>query len=309
MHAEDDAPFPRFNDPSVGTVKHAYAPGSRMANKTFENAEQAAAVIRADIGAAPRLAVVLGSGLGAFAEAVEQPATIPYSAIPHFPCSTVEGHAGRLVIGTVAGTPVAVMQGRVHGYEGYSPHETTFPIRVLRRLGVRTMVVTNAAGGIRLNLRQGQLVLISDHIDFTGANPTAGANDSRFGPRFFDMTDAYAKRLRLLAKATARKQGLDLDEGIYLGVGGPNFETPAEIRAFRTLGADLVGMSTVHEVIAARHLGIEVLGISCVTNMAAGILDQPIHHQEVVETGARVQGQLKRLLTDLLPQLDGDAGK
>ena len=280
-----------------------------MVNGVFENAEEAAAVIRREIGVAPRIAVVLGSGLGAFAEAVDQAVTIGYSAIPHFPRSTVEGHAGRLVVGTVNGIPLAVMQGRVHGYEGYSPQEATFPVRVLARLGINTIVVTNAAGGIRLNLKQGQLVLIADHINFTGANPAAGENDIRFGLRFFDMTDAYAKRLRLLAKTTAREQGLDLAEGVYLSVPGPSFETPAEIRAFRALGADLVGMSTVHEVIAARHMGIEVLGISCVTNLAAGILEEPISHLDVVETGARVQGQLTRLLTGLLPRIDRDARK
>jgi purine-nucleoside phosphorylase len=212
----------------------------------------------------------------------------------------VQGHSGRLVVGTAAGTPVAVMQGRVHGYEGYSPEEVTFPARVLGRLGITTLVVTNAAGGVRLDLQQGQLVLLSDHINLTGRNPVAGSNDERFGPRFFDMTNAYSKRLRLLAHSVA-----EFAEGVYLAVSGPSFETPAEIRAFRSLGADLVGMSTVHEVIVARHMGIEVLGISCVTNMAAGILEQPINHQEVMETGARVQAQLTALLWKLLPALDG----
>lgn len=280
-----------------------------MAKEIFENAEAAASAIREQTAIAPRVAVILGSGLGGFAETVEQPTSIPYSSIPHFPQSTVEGHSGRLVIGTVAGVPVAVMQGRVHAYEGYTPKEAAFPIRVLGRSGIKTLVITNAAGGIRLGLRQGQLVLISDQINFTGGNPVAGPNDSRLGPRFFDMTDAYSKRLRLLARAAGRKQGLELAEGVYLCVLGPSFETSAEIKAFRTLGADLVGMSTVYEVIVARHMGIQVLGISCVTNMAAGIHDQPINHQEVVETGARVQGQLTRLLTALLPQLDAETAK
>ena len=280
-----------------------------MSKEIFENAEVAVTAIREQTTIAPRVAVILGSGLGSFADAVEQPVSLPYSAIPHFPQSTVEGHSGRLVIGTVAGTQVAVMQGRVHAYEGYTLEETTFPIRVLGRLGIKTLVITNAAGGIRLGLRPGQLVLISDQINFTGRNPVAGPNDSRLGPRFFDMTDAYARKLRLLARAAGRKQGFEFPEGVYLSVPGPSFETPAEIKAFRTLGADLVGMSTVHEVIVARHMGIQVLGISCVTNMAAGIQDQPLSHQEVVETGERVQGQLTRLLTALLPQLELEAAE
>jgi purine-nucleoside phosphorylase len=264
----------------------------------FEKAEEAAVAIRQRIAVAPRIAVVLGSGLGSFAERIEDPVAIPYGDIPHFPRPTVEGHSGRLVAGSIAGTAVAVMQGRVHAYEGYTPEEVTFPIRVLGRLGITTLIVTNAAGGIRLDLKQGQLVLLCDHINLTGRNPVAGPNDERLGPRFFDMTDAYAKRLRLLARSV-----MELAEGVYLCVSGPSFETPAEIRAFRTLGADLVGMSTVHEVIVARHMGLEVLGISCVTNMAAGILAQPINHQEVMETGARVQAQLTSLLVALLPLL------
>jgi purine-nucleoside phosphorylase len=266
----------------------------------FERAEEAAAAIRAQIKVKPRVAIVLGSGLGSFADRIEHPTAIPYTAIPHFARATVEGHSGRLVIGTIAGIPVAVMQGRVHAYEGYTPEQVTFPVRVLGRLGITTLVLTNAAGGIRLDLHQGQLVLLSDHINLTGRNPVAGPNDERLGPRFFDMTDAYAKRLRLLAHAAAAHHAMNLTEGIYLGLSGPSFETPAEIRTFRGWGADLVGMSTVHETIVARHMGIEVLGISCVTNMAAGILDQPINHLEVIETGARAQQQLTTLLAELL---------
>jgi purine-nucleoside phosphorylase len=269
-----------------------------VANGIFEKAEEAAASIRERVRVSPRVAVVLGSGLGSFAESIEQPVAIAYQEIPHFPRPTVEGHSGRLLVGTVAQTPVAVMQGRVHAYEGYTPEEVTFPVRVLGRLGITTLVVTNAAGGVRLDLKQGQLVLVSDHINLTGRNPVSGPNDERFGPRFFDMTEAYSKRLRLQAHAAA-----EFDEGVYLGLSGPSFETPAEIRAFRGWGADMVGMSTVHEVIVARHMGLEVLGISCVTNMAAGILDQPINHQEVMETGARVQAQLSSLLVALLPAL------
>jgi purine-nucleoside phosphorylase len=271
-----------------------------MALGVFEKAEEAAAAIRERIAVRPRVAIVLGSGLGSFAERIEQPVAIPYSEIPHFPHPTVEGHSGRLVVGAVAGRPVAVMQGRVHAYEGYTPEEVTFPVRVLGRLDITTLVVTNAAGGVRADLRQGQLILLSDHINLTGRNPVAAPNDERLGPRFFDMTDAYSKRLRLLAHSTA-----EFAEGVYLGLSGPSYETAAEIRAFRSLGADLVGMSTVHEVIVARHMGIEVLGISCVTNMAAGMLEQPISHQEVIETGARVQAQLTSLLVALLPALDG----
>jgi purine-nucleoside phosphorylase len=262
----------------------------------FERAEEAAAFVRERVGVSPRVAIVLGSGLGSFAESVQHPVAIAYGEIPHFPRPTVEGHSGRLLVGSVAGTPVAVMQGRVHAYEGYGPEEVTFPIRVLGRLDITTLIVTNAAGGVRLDLKQGQLVLISDHINFSGRNPVSGSNDERLGPRFFDMTDAYSKRLRLLAHVAAELAG-----GVYLSLSGPSFETPAEIRAFRALGADMVGMSTVQEVIVARHMGIEVLGISCITNMAAGILDQPINHQEVMETGARVQAQLSRLLVALLP--------
>jgi purine-nucleoside phosphorylase len=274
--------------------------GEEVAQGIFEKAEEAAASIRERISVSPRVAVVLGSGLGSFAESVEHPVAIAYKEIPHFPQPTVEGHSGRLLVGSVAQTPVAVMQGRVHAYEGYTPEEVTFPIRVLGRLGINTLIVTNAAGGIRIGLRQGQLVLISDHINFSGRNPVAGPNDERLGPRFFDMTDAYSKRLRLLAHTAA-----ELEEGVYLSLSGPSFETSAEIRAFRSWGADMVGMSTVQEVIVARHMGIEVLGISCVTNMAAGILDQPINHQEVMETGARVQAQLTSLLVALLPVISG----
>jgi purine-nucleoside phosphorylase len=271
-----------------------------MEKSIFEKAEAAAAAVREHLQIAPRVAIVLGSGLGSFAERIERAVIVPYRDIPHFPQPTVEGHSGRLVAGSVSGTPVIVMQGRVHAYEGYTPQEVTFPIRMLGRLGITTLVVTNAAGGIRLDLKQGQLVLLSDHINFTGSNPLSGANEDRFGPRFFDMGDAYSKRLRLLARSI-----VPLAEGVYLALSGPSYETPAEIRAFRGWGADLVGMSTVQEVVVARHMGIEVLGISCVTNMAAGVLEQAIHHQEVVEIGARVQTELTHLLMALAPLLHG----
>jgi purine-nucleoside phosphorylase len=256
----------------------------------FERAEEAAAAIRERIAVAPRVAIVLGSGLGSFAERIEQPASLAYSAIPHFPQPTVLGHSGCLVAGTVAGIPLAVMQGRVHAYEGYTPQEVTFPIRVLGCLGIDTLVVTNAAGGIRLNLQPGQLILISNHLNFTGHNPLSGLNDERLGPRFFDMTYPYSQRLRQLAHATA-----DISEGVYLGVSGPSYETAAEIKAFRSWGADLVGMSTIHEVIVARQIGMEVL--------AAGAGDRPLNHQEVLETGGRAQAQLTNMLAALLPRL------
>ena len=274
-----------------------------MMNGIYERALEARDFVRSKAGVVPTVGLVLGSGLGLFADQVESPTAIPYGDIPHFPRSTVEGHSGRLVLGHIAGVPVAVMQGRVHGYEGYGPAETTFPIRVLGLLGIHTLIVTNAAGGIRTSYEQGQLVALSDHINLTGTNPLIGPNDARFGQRFFDMSEAYSKRLRSIAAKAAQANGLDLAEGVYLAVSGPSFETPAEIRAFRTMGADLVGMSTVHEVIVARHMGIEVLGLSCVTNMAAGVLDQQLDHEEVMETGLRVQGEFSKLLRTILPRL------
>ncbi len=274
----------------------------------FHEAERAAAFIRERTALRPTIAIVLGTGLGGFADRLTDAIAIPYAEIPHFPRPTIEGHAGRLVLGTFAGMPLAVMQGRVHAYEGYTPRHVIYPIRVLSRLGIRTLVVTNAAGGIRTDLASGQLVLISDHINFTGTNPLVGPNDPRLGERFFDMSDAYSRRLRALAHRAAASEGITLPEGVYLGLTGPSFETPAEIRAFRTLGADLVGMSTVHEVIAARHLGMEVLGFSSVTNMAAGVLGspdqaEPINHAEVLEIGRRVQQTLTRVLAALVPLL------
>lgn len=268
-----------------------------MASTIFDQANEAAAFVAARSPLRPRAGIVLGSGLGSFAAQVEEATAIPFAEIPHFPRSTVPGHSGRLLMGTVGGVPVAVMQGRVHGYEGYGPEEVTFPVRVLGRMGVGTVVLTNAAGGINEGFRQGQLVLISDHINFSGRNPAAGVQDERLGPRFFDMTGAYSERLRKLAKDAAEDMDLDLGEGVYLSVPGPSFETPAEIRAFRTLGADLVGMSTAQETIAARQMGLEVLGISCVTNLAAGIQATPLSHEEVLEAGRAVEARLAELLT------------
>jgi purine-nucleoside phosphorylase len=276
-----------------------------MTGTLFEKATAAAEFVAARTPLRPKIAIVLGSGLGAFAEQLESATAIPAAEIPHFPQSIVPGHSGKLVIGLVAGVPVAVMQGRVHAYEGYSPEEVTFPVRVLGRLGVKTLVLTNAAGGINEGLKQGQLVLIADHINLSGRNPVAGPNEERFGLRFFDMSEAYSGRLRLLAHEAARAMDFRLDEGVYLSVLGPSFETPAEIRAFRTLGADLVGMSTVQETIAARHMGMEVLGISCVTNLAAGIQKEPLSHEEVMETGRAVEAQLAGLLRLVVPMMAG----
>jgi purine-nucleoside phosphorylase len=277
----------------------------------YQQAQAAADFIRSKNTVQPRLGLILGSGLGDFADQVQNPVAIPYSEIPHFPQSTVAGHSGRLVLGTIAGVPVAVMQGRVHAYEGYSMPQVTFPTRVLGLLGINRLVVTNAAGGINTRYGQGAIVALSDHINLTGANAALGPNEPRFGltsshgQRFFDMSAAYSPRLRTLARNEAARQGWTLDEGVYIAVLGPSYETPAEIRAFRNLGADLVGMSTVHEVIVARHMGIEVLGLSVVTNMAAGVLDQPINHEEVMQIGQRIAAQFTNLLTALIPQLAG----
>jgi purine-nucleoside phosphorylase len=276
----------------------------------FDQVAEAAAFLSAGLGALkPRVGIVLGSGLGAAAEAVENPTIVPYSEIPHFPQSTVEGHSGRLVAGLLGGAPVIVMQGRVHFYEGYSPLEVTFPMRVLGMLGVRAVVLTNAAGGIQPTLHRGELVLLSDHINLMGWNPLNGPNEPRFavrpgaGLRFFDMTEAYSWGLRALAKEEAHEEGFTLPEGIYLATPGPSFETPAEIHAFHALGATLVGMSTVPETIVARHMGIEVLGISCVTNLAAGLGTKPLSHEEVNEAGRWAESRLASLLKRLAPRI------
>jgi len=272
----------------------------------FARAERAAKFILSKTKLRPKIAVVLGSGLGAFAGELTEATRIPYEKIPGYPRSTAIGHAGRLVIGKVGKIAVAAMQGRVHLYEGYSAREVVFPMRVLGRLGIRSAIITNAAGGVNLEFKQGALVVIRDHINLQGVNPLAGPNDQRFGPRFSDMTTAYWQPYRGSALAEAKSLGIEVSEGVYAALSGPSFETPAEIRYLRTIGADLVGMSTVPEVIVARHMGIRVLGISCVTNMAAGILDQPINHQEVLETGERVKGQFIALLRAVLPGIASD---
>ena len=269
----------------------------------YQQAGEAAEFIRKQIHVQPRMVLVLGSGLGAFAEELNDSHAIPYSEIPHFPRSSAIGHAGKLVIGKVGEIPVAVMAGRVHYYEGYCMQRVTFPMRVFSRLGIEIALLTNAAGGINLQLQQGCLVVLKDHINLQGSNPLIGPNDDRFGPRFSDMSEAYAKDFRTMALEEGHRHGIDICEGVYAAVSGPSYETPAEIRYVRAIGADTVGMSTVPEVIVARHCGIKVLAISCVTNMAAGILDQPITHAEVLETGARVRGQFVGLLRTLIPRM------
>ena len=252
----------------------------------------------------PRVAVVLGSGLGAFADSLIGREEFPYSDIPDWPVATAVGHAGKLVLGLLGALDVAVMSGRAHLYEGYTPAQVVFGVRVLGSLGVRATVFTNAAGGINVSFERGLLVLISDHINLQGSNPLAGPNDDALGPRFPDMSEAYARNYRETAKQVAKELGVKLGEGVYAAVLGPSYETPAEIRYLRTIGADMVGMSTVPEVIAANHMGIRCLGISCVTNMAAGILPQKIMHAEVLETGAAVRGTLTEFLTALVPRLE-----
>jgi purine-nucleoside phosphorylase len=269
----------------------------------FARADRAAKFVLSKTKLRPRVAVVLGSGLGGFADELTNAVRIPYEKIPGFPHSSIPGHAGRLVIGKAGDVVVAAMQGRVHFYEGYSLKEVVFPMRVLGRIGIRAAVLTNAAGGISANYKRGALVVIRDHIDLQGSNPLIGPNDDRFGPRFIDMTQAYWKPYREIAAEEARRLGIENYDGIYAALTGPSFETPAEIRYLRAIGADLAGMSTAPEVIVARHMGIRVLGISCVTNMAAGILDRPLSHAEVMETGERVKTIFESLLRAVLPRV------
>jgi purine-nucleoside phosphorylase len=269
----------------------------------FTRAEAAARFLLKQTKLRPKIALVLGSGLGAFADEFANATRIPYAKVPHFPRSTAVGHAGQLVIGKVDAIEVAAMQGRVHLYEGYSVKDAAFPIRVFARMGVKAVILTNAAGGIKKEFTQGRLVVLSDHINLQGVNPLSGPNDENFGARFPDMSAAYDKRFRELTLAEGRRLGIELGEGVYAALAGPSYETPAEIRFLKTIGADLVGMSTVPEVIAARHSGIRVLGISCVTNAAAGILDQPLDHHEVLQTAERVKGQFIALLRAVIPDV------
>jgi len=287
----------RSNRPATARGKMSAPSGE------FERAGRAADFILSRTNLQPRIALVLGSGLGAFADEFSSATKIPYAEIPHFPRSTAIGHAGKLVIGKVGPVPVAAMQGRVHLYEGYSAKEVVFPIRVFTRMGMKAVILTNAAGGIKREFTQGRLVLISDHINLQGVNPMIGPNDERFGLRFHDMTNAYDKEFRVMAVEEANRLGIGMYEGVYAALAGPSYETPAEIRYLRTIGADLVGMSTVPEVIAARHSSMRVLGISCVTNPAAGILDQPLNHVEVLETAERVKGQFVSLLKAVIPRI------
>jgi len=276
---------------------------SERRGSEFARVNRAAKLIGARTKLRPRVAVVLGSGLGAFAERVSKATRISYANIPGFPRPAAAGHAGRLVLGTLDSVPVAVMQGRAHLYEGYSAREVAFPIRVLWRLGVRAVILTNAAGGVNPRLQEGALVLIRDHINLQGENPLAGPNDERFGPRFPDMSGAYDPEYRAMAREEALRRGIELEEGAYAGLRGPSYETPAEVRFLATVGADLVGMSTVAEVIAARHLGMRVLAISCVANAAADIQGRGIDHAQVLAASQRAEGRLAELLRAVIPRI------
>ena len=275
-----------------------------MSGSELERLDEAAAAVRARCGdEVPDVAIVLGSGLGDFADSLAAPVVAPYETLPHWPQSRVVGHAGRLVVGGVAGKRVAALAGRVHVYEGHPMATVVFAVRVMARLGVPRLILTNAAGGINTDFGQGALMVIDDHVNMMGGNPLIGPNDDRLGPRFPDMSEVYSKRLRALADDAARAAGVAVRHGVYVAVHGPSYETPAEIRAFRAIGADAVGMSTVPEAIAARHMGVEVLGISCITNMAAGVLDQPLVHDEVMETARRVRGSFIALLEGIIARL------
>jgi purine-nucleoside phosphorylase len=269
----------------------------------YERVSEAADAIRTRIGAAPRVAVVLGSGLGDFANTLGDSVSMAYGELPHWPVSRIMGHEGRLVVGVVKGRPIAALSGRCHVYEGHDPKTVTFAIRALGLLGVTTVILTNAAGGVNTSFSQGALMVIDDHINLMGMNPLVGPNEDRFGPRFPDMTDVYSPRLRRIADDVGRESGVPLSHGVYAALLGPSYETPAEIRYLRTIGADAVGMSTVPEAIASRHMGMEVLGISCITNMAAGVLPHPIDHLEVMETASRVRGQFVTLLEGIIGRL------
>jgi purine-nucleoside phosphorylase len=270
----------------------------------FDQVHSAAEFIRAAGPAPPEVAVVLGSGLGDFAGQLADARSIDYREIPHWPASNVIGHQGRLVLGTVKGRRVAALAGRAHFYEGHPSSVVTFATRVIGLLGVKTLVLTNAAGGINTSFTRGALMLIDDHINLMGTNPLIGPNEDRFGLRFPDMTNLYSPRLRAIAAKAGAAIGVPLEHGVYVAVHGPSYETPAEIRFLRTIGADAVGMSTAPEAIVARHMGIEVLGISCITNMAAGVLPQPLHHEEVMETARRVRSAFGALLEAIIERLD-----
>lgn len=264
---------------------------------------ESAVFLESKITSKPRVGIILGSGLGGLADLIEDPTSIDYEEIPNFPISTVEGHAGRLVFGKLQGIDVVAMQGRFHYYEGYQIHDVVFPVRVMIGLGIDTLIVTNAAGGVNESFKPGDLMIINDHINYAGVNPLIGKNLDNRGPRFVDMTWAYNKDLINVAKNSARKLALDVKEGVYMWFSGPTYETPAEIKLASILGADAVGMSTVPEVIIANHEGVRVLGISCITNMAAGILDQPLDHNEVVETSLKVKDQFQNFVMDIIKNI------
>jgi purine-nucleoside phosphorylase len=266
----------------------------------FERIQNAAQFLKSKYNQTPKVGLILGSGLGVLADEIAQPVKIPYKEIPDFPVSTVEGHAGQLVFGVLSDTRVVAMQGRFHFYEGYSFDKVTFPVRVMKELGVEILIVTNAAGGVNESFSPGDLMIITDHINNMGQNPLIGPNDSRLGARFPDMSDAYTKELRNIAKEIAANLKIEIKEGVYVGNTGPSYETPAEIKMLRALGGDAVGMSTVPEVIVARHSGMKVLGISCISNMAAGILDQPLTHDEVIETTERVKANFLSYIKELV---------
>jgi purine-nucleoside phosphorylase len=269
----------------------------------YEKAHEAAQFIKTKFDREIKVALVLGSGLGAFAEEIENAVKISYEEIPHFARSTVEGHAGRLVLGEVAGVPVAVQQGRFHYYEGYDLPEVTFPIRVFGLLGIKNLILTNAAGSINSDFKPGSLMLISDHLNLMGANPLRGQNDERFGARFPDMSEVYSRDYQRIARAAARESNFDLRRGVYCALTGPTYETPAEIHYLRRVGADAVGMSTVPEAIIARHQGMKILAISCISNYAAGISGEEINHEEVMETGRQVADTFKTLLKKIVPKI------
>ncbi len=269
----------------------------------YDRAREAADAVRSKVRAVPDVAIVLGSGLGDFANALGDAVTMPYDTLPHWPASRVIGHEGKLVVGTAKGRSVAALAGRCHLYEGHDPATVTFAVRALGLLGIKTLILTNAAGGVNTGFSQGALMVIDDHINLMGANPLAGPNDDRFGPRFPDMTEVYSSRLRALADAAGKDINLLLPHGVYAALLGPSYETPAEIRYLRAIGGDAVGMSTVPEALVARHMGMEVLGISCITNMAAGVLSKPLDHSEVMDTARRIRGQFIALLEGVLGRL------
>jgi purine-nucleoside phosphorylase len=262
----------------------------------LQELEEARSFILGKLTSRPTVGLILGSGLGAFAQTLERAVRIPFGDIPHFPISTAIGHKGELVLGLSHGVPVAVMSGRVHYYEGYSPAQVVFPVRVLGQMGVKILILTNAAGSVNVNYKPGELMIIDDHINYMGINPMIGPNEDKLGERFFDMTEPYDARLREIAEKACRAVGMPVRHGVYIAFTGPSYETPAEIKMSRAMGADAVGMSTVPEVIAARHMGLRVLGISCITNMAAGVLKKKLHHQEVLDVAEKVRAGLLDVL-------------